>query len=207
MSLIIPFSEACERNKDPILETIQPLLEQSATVLEIGSGTGQHAGYFARNCPNLSWQPSDQAQYLEGLTAQFSNLNVANIEPPIELDVIRQPWIKGDKNFDLIYTANTLHIMSWPVVEAFFNGLATVTSGHSSLIIYGPFKFNGAFTSQSNAAFDQSLRSRGVGSGIRDFEEVNKLANQAGFELIANHDLPANNQCLVWQQTISNQTT
>ena len=199
MSLVIPFSEACERNKDIILETISPFLQQASTVLEIGSGTAQHAVYFARNTPHLSWQTSDQGQYLEGISAQLQNAEVANVMAPLQLDVRQTLWCEKHKKFDLIYSANTLHIMSWDEVCSLFSGLAAVSQAGAYLIFYGPFKYRGEFTSESNKQFDQILRARGVGSAIRDFEDVNQLAQNGGFELLLDQAMPANNQCIIWQ--------
>ncbi len=200
MSLVIPYSAACDRNKDVILEVIQPHIKNSQTVLEIGSGTAQHAIYFAQNAPHLIWQTSDQKEYLDGIRAQLQNANIDNVRRPYELDVNQTQWIKNQQRFDLIYTANTFHIMRWSDVCAFFNGLANVVNENAVLIVYGPFKYNGEFTSASNQAFDQSLRLRECGSAIRDFEAVDELAKQQGFELIKDHSMPANNQCLIWQK-------
>ena len=199
MSLVIPFSEACERNKDIILETISPFLQRVSTVLEIGSGTAQHALYFARNTPHLSWQTSDQAQYLEGINAQLQNAEVANVMAPLQLDVRQTLWCEKPQKFDLIYSANTLHIMSWDEVCALFTGLAAISQPQTYLIFYGPFKYRGEFTSESNKQFDQILRARGVGSAIRDFEQVNQQAREAGFDLVLDQAMPANNQCIIWQ--------
>lgn len=199
MSLVIPFSDACERNKDVILETISPFLQESHTVLEIGSGTAQHAVYFARNSPHLSWQTSDQAQYLAGISAQLQIAEVANVMAPLQLDVRQTVWCEKQQKFDLVYSANTLHIMSWNVVSSLFTGLAAVSQPQAYLIFYGPFKYQGEFTSESNQQFDQILRARGEGSAIRDFEEVNQLAHDAGYRLVLDQVMPANNQCIIWQ--------
>ncbi|MEM7359982.1 MAG: DUF938 domain-containing protein [Pseudomonadota bacterium] len=201
-SLNIPFSQACERNKDAILDVIRPHLVEAKTVLEVGSGTGQHAVYFARNLPHLSWQTSDQKIYLEGVAAQLANCfaeDQNNALSPIELDVLQDRWLKEESAFDAVYTANTLHIMDWETVQAFFRGLPQVTRKGSKLIIYGPFKYQGEFTSASNGVFDQSLRVRGVGSAIRDFGEVDKLAQEQGFAMLDDVSMPANNQCIIWQ--------
>jgi len=201
MSLTIPFSQACERNKDVILSVIKHYLADGDSVLEVGSGTGQHALYFASALPNLSWQMSDQFEYLDGLEAQLLNTPTANVIAPIELDVTRSNWNTGGVIFDAIYTANTFHIMSWEVVQAFFDGLRQVSDNGSVLIVYGPFKYAGEFTSASNEVFDASLRARGVGSSIRDFEAVDRLALEQGFELIEDRSMPANNQCIIWRKT------
>ena len=196
----LPFSQACERNKDIIFDTIKAHLDTATKVLEIGSGTAQHAMHFAQSCPHLSWQTSDQSFYLDGIRAQLSNNNIVNVLPPLELDVNQSAWVSDSTVYDIVYTANTLHIMRWGDVQAFFAGLGQVTKSGSLLIVYGPFKYAGEFTSHSNGGFDQSLRAGGQGSAIRDFEAVNQLAIANGFRLLMDVSMPANNQCLVWQQ-------
>ncbi len=194
---MLPFSDACERNKGPILEVLRAALRESTRVIEIGSGTGQHAVHFARHLPHLSWQPTDRAEYLQDLAARIAAEGPPNLASPVELDVLQEPWpaVRGDG----VFSANTLHIMSWPAVEAFFSGLPRVLEVGGVLATYGPFKYGGRFTTESNAAFDAMLRERDPQSGLRDFEAVNALAEAAGLKLEADHDLPANNQLLVWR--------
>ncbi|NND80951.1 MAG: DUF938 domain-containing protein [Gammaproteobacteria bacterium] len=201
VSLTIPFSAACERNKDPILDVLQPHFEGLTRVLEIGSGTAQHAVYFARACPHLRWQTSDQAEHIQGIEAQLSNAAVSNVLPPLTLNVSQADWVGDTTPYDAVYTANTLHIMDQQHVEAFFAGLPKVTAENGFLFVYGPFKYGGEFTTPSNAAFDQTLRARGVGSALRDFDWVDGLAREQGFALLADHAMPANNQCVIWQRT------
>ena len=199
----LPYSAACERNQTPILQVISPYLKNARTVLEVGSGTAQHAVFFAQANPQLVWQTADQQHYLDGIHARLATANLENVLLPIELDVNRSDWNTVKQKFDLIYTANTLHIMSAQEVQAFFKGLPEISDSQSLLIIYGPFKYGGQFTSEGNQAFDQSLRSRDVGSCIKDFEEIESLAKQQGFELVLDQAMPANNQCLVWQRSIN----
>ena len=196
----IPYSEACERNKAPILEVLSQYFDRAESVLEVGSGTAQHAIWFAAAKPHLRWQTSDQQSYIEGIEAQLALANLSNVVSPILLDVNQDVWAENRTLYDLVYTANTLHIMSETDVEAFFAGLNQVMGDQASLVVYGPFKYAGGFTSESNQAFDLSLRSRGVGSGIRDFEWVNRLAEQQGLCLVEDHKMPANNQCLIWSR-------
>jgi len=202
----IPFSEACERNKAVILATIKPVLESISTVLEIGSGTAQHAVHFTSAHPKLTWQTSDQKSYLSGINAALDHAFTStpslaeSIKQPVELNVNQEKWLSDSQQFDAIYTANTFHIMSQADVEQFFAGLHQVTRDKTYLIVYGPFKYAGEFTSESNGRFDQVLRERGVGSGIRDFEVVNALAKAQGFKLVSDTAMPANNQCLIWQR-------
>jgi cyclopropane fatty-acyl-phospholipid synthase-like methyltransferase len=196
MSLL---SEACERNKDPILQVLRGAFAASRSVLEIGSGTGQHAVYFASHLPKLSWQPSDTGDYLPELRARIAAEHPINIKPPIELDVRRHPWpVAG---IDSVFSANTLHIMGWEAVQEFFHGVGAVLGPGGILSVYGPFRYAGRYTSESNAAFDQFLQARDAASGIRDFEAVEALAAGEGLELQADHDMPAHNRTLVWRAT------
>lgn len=202
-----PESPACERNKQPILDVIAAAFASARCVLEIGSGTGQHAVFFAAALPHLVWQASDRAEWLPGLRARIAREGAGRLPPPIELDVMADPWpLPADDALppvDAVFTANTLHIMSWPAVEAFFRGVGQVLAAGNAarrrmLAIYGPFRYRGAFTTPSNAAFDTTLRQRDPASAIRDFEKVNALAAAQGLVLQADHAMPANNQLLVW---------
>lgn len=194
----LPFSDACERNKGPILEVLRTAFAGCTRVVEIGSGTGQHAVHFACHLPHLSWQPTDRVDYLAGLAARFAAEGPPNLASPVELDVLQLPWpaVRGDA----VFSANTLHIMSWPAVKALFAGLPRMLETGGVLAIYGPFKYGGRFTTESNAAFDAMLRERDPQSGLRDFEAVNALAEGVGLKLSADHAMPANNQLLVWEK-------
>ncbi len=194
---MLPFSEACERNKGPILEVLRSAFAGCTSVVEIGSGTGQHAVHFARHLPHLQWQPTDRAEYLPDLAVRIAEEGPPNLSSPVELDVLAEPWpaVRGDA----VFSANTLHIMSWVGVEAFFSRLPRVLERGGVLAIYGPFKYGGRFTTESNAAFDAMLRERDPQSGLRDFEAVDALAEAAGLKLETDHAMPANNQLLVWR--------
>jgi SAM-dependent methyltransferase len=198
----LPFSEACERNKGPILEVLRRWLgESSGLVVEIGSGTGQHAVHFARHLQQLSWQPTETPENLTGLNARVGVEGPCNLLPPLELDVVQHDWPCDADGADAVFTANTLHIMSWPEVQALFRGVGRVLRDEGLLIVYGPFRYGGQYTSYSNASFDEALRSRDPASGIRDFEAVDALAVQQGLSLVADEAMPANNQTLVWRKT------
>jgi len=201
---MLAFSEACERNKQPILGMLRDELAESDRVLEIGSGTGQHAVHFARHMRHLEWQPTDRADYLPDLGARIAEEGTPNLLAPLELDVLQTQW--PAVTADAVYSANTLHIMSWPEVEAFFSGVGQVLAVGGVLVVYGPFRYAGRFTSESNAAFDISLRERDPASGIRDIEAVNRLAETQGLALTADHAMPANNQLLVWARHASQAT-
>ncbi|MCS6946818.1 MAG: class I SAM-dependent methyltransferase [Steroidobacteraceae bacterium] len=194
----LPFSAASERNKGPILAVLQREFAAARTVLEIGSGTGQHAVHFARGMPWLQWQPTDVAMQLPDLQARLTAEAPANVRAARALDVDVDDWPEGP--FDAVFSANTLHILSWPQVERFWSGIERALGRPGVVAVYGPFKYGGAFTTPSNAAFDASLRARDPASGVRDFERVDALARAAGLELTADHALPANNQLLVWRR-------
>lgn len=192
-------SEACERNKEPIRKILAQALVHTRKVLEIGSGTGQHAVHFAAHFPRLVWQPSDTGEYLTGLRERIRHEGPANLLAPLELDVRALPW-KVD-TVDALFTANTLHIMSWPTVRDLFRATGPALTTPAVLCIYGPFRYNGEYTSPSNAEFDRFLQARDPESGIRNFEDVNSLASEQGFTLMADHAMPANNQLLIWQKS------
>jgi hypothetical protein len=194
---MLPHSDACDRNKGPILEVLRREFADCTHVLEIGSGTGQHAVHFATEMPDIVWQPSEVAEAMPALRKRIFNEGPSNLRAPVVIDVAQTPW--DVRKVDGIFTANTLHIMHWPCVEAFFAGLPAVAKPGAVLAVYGPFRYAGEYTSGSNASFDGMLQARDSGSGIRDFETVDALARAAGFTLVADHHMPANNQTLVWK--------
>ncbi len=202
---IAPLSEACERNKGPILGVLRASLAGSCRVLEIGSGTGQHALHFSAHLPHLTWQPTDTAEYLPLLRRRLQLGRPDNLLEALELDVRARGWPGGP--YDAVFTANTLHIMDWDAVQDLFRGIGTVLGAAAArnpgrpgvLCVYGPFRYGGRYTSESNVAFDGFLRDRDPRSGIRDFDAVDALARSQGLYLQADHALPANNQLLVWQ--------
>lgn len=200
MTDILPFSAACERNKDVILDVLSPYFNKLKMILEIGTGTAQHALHFARSHPGLHWQTSDQEIYLEGIHTQLKYANIANVATPLTIDVNQSVWDPVGRCYDGLYTANTLHIMSSEDVNAFFAGVSAAINSRGYLFIYGPFKYNGQFTSESNYTFDESLRSRNCGSAIRDIEKIQELADLSGFGLLDDHSMPANNQLLIFQK-------
>jgi hypothetical protein len=193
-----PFSQACENNKGPILEVLSRHLGSVDEVLEIGSGTGQHAVFFARHLPHLTWRTSDQRIHHEGIRAWIEDDGPPNILPPVELDVTIRPW-PLDKA-EAVFSANTAHIMSWPMVECFVAGVGEVLAEGSPFLLYGPFSYDGVHTSESNARFDLSLKARDPEMGVRDFRDVDALAAAAGMELVEDNSMPANNRLLVWRR-------
>lgn len=198
---VLTSSEACERNKGPILGVLARELAASRAVLEVGSGTGQHAVHFAHHLPHLTWQPSEVADQQSGLAERIRRDAAANLRAPIVLDVRSLPWPAPPAGaaFDAVFSANTLHIMAWDGVEDFFRGAGGALAAGGVLCVYGPFRYGGGYTSDSNADFDAWLRARDPLSGIRDFEALDELARAQGLMLMADYAMPANNQTLVWR--------
>lgn len=196
MTADLPFSQACENNKAPILSVLSRVFGDCQTVLEVGSGSGQHATFFARCLPQLRWLPTDIADNLPVLVPRCANYPGDNLAPATVLDVRQRPWAVPP--VDGVFTANTLHIMSMEVVCDFFSGLASVLTADARLAIYGPFNYAGRYTSASNAQFDQWLAARDPQSAIRDFEAVDALARDIGLRLLEDNEMPANNRLLVW---------
>jgi SAM-dependent methyltransferase len=191
------FSEACERNKEPILAVLHKVFSDTNSVLEIGSGTGQHAVFFAEHLPHLVWQTSDMLHNHPSILAWQLEKNLPNVLPPIELDV-KGVW--PARSFDAVFTANTCHIMAWDEVKAMFKGIGGLLKYGGLLCIYGPFNYGGEYTSASNAHFDAYLKRQAPHMGIRDQEEVNGLGIERGLELLEEHVMPANNRLLVWRK-------
>ena len=199
----LPNAPSCERNRDPILAVLRRHFADRRDVLEIGSGTGQHAVYFAQAMPWLRWQCSDRADNLPGIRQWLEHASLPNTPAPVELDVASGPWPRSNADggrFDAVFSANTLHIMGWSQVEAFFDGLDGVLAGDATLAVYGPFNYGGAYTSDSNREFDGWLKARDAQSAIRDFEAVDALARRIGLRLVDDIAMPANNRNLVWRR-------
>lgn len=194
-----PYSESCDQNQEPILRVIQPLLADRGGVLEIGSGTGQHAVFFARQMPHLIWHTGDRAENHPGIRLWLDEANLSNLRPPLQLVVARNPW--PEIEVEAVFSANTAHIMGWPDVQAMFRGVGRMLPTGGLFLLYGPFNYGGAYTSDSNARFDQWLKGRDPDSGIRDFEALDQLAREAGMRLQDDYEMPANNRILCWLRT------
>lgn len=193
-----PFSQACENNKGPILEKILAIFQPGDTVLEVGSGTAQHILHFATNMPEVTWQPTELGENMPTLLAGLEGEERDNIQlPPLVLEACEE-W--PDIEVEGIFGANCLHIMSQKSVECFFEGVGRHLKPGGNLCVYGPFRYKGEFTTDSNAEFDQWLKARNPVSGIRDFEMVDELAGNIGLTLVADHSLPANNQLIHWRR-------
>lgn len=194
-----PFSQACENNKRPILAVLTDAFSETDKVLEIGSGSGQHAVFFAKSLTHLTWQTSDLAENHAGINLWLDEQGRDNIKRPISVD-LEQNWAQEDLNLQIdgLYSANTLHIISWPLVVNLFAGIAKNLPSNARVCLYGPFKYQGEFTSDSNADFDKWLKDKDSNSGIRDFEAIVALADSAALSLIKDHPMPANNRLLVF---------
>jgi SAM-dependent methyltransferase len=189
-------SEACERNKEPILAVLRQAFARARCVLEVGSGTGQHARHFAAHLPHLRWQPSEVPQLLPPLSAYLATPPLPNLAAPLALDVRAEPW--PALAADALFSANTLHIMDYAAVQAFFRGAGVLLAGGGVLCVYGPFRYDGAYTSDSNAQFDAFLKARDPASGLRDVSDLRALAARHGLHLDEDHAMPANNRTLVF---------
>ncbi|MEN8800824.1 MAG: DUF938 domain-containing protein [Thiogranum sp.] len=190
------FSESCEQNRAPILEVLHLELAGKSRLLEIGSGTGQHAVYFAPEFPALIWQTSDVVESHAGIRAWLNDSDAANALPPLVLDVCKDVW--PTTGYDAVFSANTAHIMCWSEVECLFTGVGQVLETGGVFCLYGPFNYGGRYTSESNARFDQWLKQRDPLSGVRDFEALQTLAGKTGLLLKEDYEMPANNRTLVW---------
>jgi len=196
--IVKPFSDACEENKRPILAVIQDYFAGHEHILEIGSGSGQHAVFFAEHLPKLTWHCSDVSTYHDGIRAWLADYPDQNIKGPYELDVRQQDWPM--QQVDGIFSANTTHIMSWQNVKQLFAGAGRILTNQAYFCLYGPFNYRGNYTSDSNANFDRFLKQRDPESGLRDFDELQILANEAGLSLVNDHEMPVNNRILVWRK-------
>jgi cyclopropane fatty-acyl-phospholipid synthase-like methyltransferase len=190
-------SPSAERNKAPLLEVLRRVLPSAGTLLEVGSGTGQHASYFAEHLPGLIFQPSDlDSENITSIRAWARDAALANLRPPIELDVTAEDW--GVGRVDAIFSANMIHIAPWACARGLFAGVARHLADAGVFVLYGPFRIDGRHTAASNAAFDADLRARDPSFGVRDLEAVQDLARAGALRLVERIEMPANNQCLVF---------
>ena len=193
-----PSAPACDENREPILKILQQVFVEPGRVLEIGSGTGQHAAWFPAYLPHLQWQPTEVEENLPGIRAWLAEAELDNVSAPMVLDVSRQPW--PVEKADYVFSANTVHIMSWPMVEAFFEGLGQVLLPGGDFCLYGPFMFDGRHTAESNAQFDISLKERDPLRGVRDAADLDRLALAAGMQRLNDFPMPVNNRILHWRR-------
>lgn len=195
-----PYAESCEQNRNPILAVLREVFADRREVLEIASGTGQHAVHFGAALPHLTWHTSELADNHAGIQAWLDEARLANVRPPLALDVNAVDWpIAG---VDAIFNANTAHIVAWPAVQSMFAGIGRVLAAGGLLCLYGPFNYGGTYTSDSNARFDIWLKNRDPASGIRDFEAVDRLAEAQGLRLVQDIEMPVNNRSLIWRRAV-----
>ncbi len=194
--MIKPYSAACDNNRQPILEIIEVLFANCKEILEIGSGTGQHAVYFAEKLSHLIWHSSDMQENHAGIELWLNEAHLPNTPPPLILDVTRPHW--PELKVDAVFCANTIHIIGWDSVKAMIAGAGKLLPDNGLLVLYGPFNYNNAYTSESNARFDIWLKQRDPESGIRNFEDVEKLANAADLYIQQDYAMPANNRLICW---------
>ena len=195
-----PYSEACDENKVPILAVIGSLFKDAGTLLEVGTGTGQHAAFFAAALPRLTWQTSDIPAHLPGIRLWLDEAGLPNLPPPLALDVTAD-WPAGP--FDGVFSANTAHIMGEPEVAAMFRGVGRVLTPGGRFALYGPFSVGGRHRSGSNARFDAWLRERDPRMGVRDLDHLRRLGEESGLELVDDVPMPVNNQTLIWEKVAS----
>ena len=194
-----PFSQACENNKHAISLTLKSYVELGGSLLEIGSGTGQHGCHMSSVYPNLRWQTSDQADYLAGINAWVCEANRDNFLAPIQLDINTASW--AGEPMDFVYASNVVHIMSLAEVDKLFSFIPSALKSGGLFFLYGPFNYEGMFTSESNAQFNDWLKAQAPHRAIRDFETINALAQENGLQLVNDHEMPANNRLLVWKKS------
>ncbi len=189
-----PYSESCDQNKSSILSIIEPIFSNCHEILEIGSGTGQHAVCFAGKMSHLHWRCSDCEPYIAGINQWINESEVTNVVAPISLDVSKSEWPVG--HVDAIFTANSIHIMHDQDVVNLLKGAGALLSKGGHLEIYGPFNYDGLLTSASNKSFEQWLKDRDPLSGIKDFEVIVELASNNGLIFYEDYEMPANNRIL-----------
>ncbi|PYG02901.1 uncharacterized protein DUF938 [Thioalkalivibrio sp. ALE21] len=193
-----PYAPAAEQNREPILGILEQWFIRPGALLELGAGTGQHAAFMAPRLGHLQWLPTDVAEHLPGIEAWRREAAAPNLQPPRALDVAADPWPDGP--FRYVYSANTVHILHWPGVEALFSGVAGVLEPDGLFALYGPFAHDGEHTAESNARFDRSLRQQDPGMGVRDRADLDALASACGLTREAVVDMPVNNQILIWRR-------
>ncbi len=194
------YSPAYERNREPIAAVLDQLVFDGASVLEVGSGSGQHAVDFARRFATAGWQPTDRPGGLDSIRSWRDDAALANLAPPLALDLTQsQSWPAGP--FDLVVAINVIHIAPWPATAQLFRLAAQVCEVGGRIFLYGPFRYRDRPFEPSNAAFDAQLRSNGSESGIRCYQDVDECARQAGFEAQGDQTMPANNRALWWRKS------
>lgn len=194
----LPVAPACLRNQQPIAELLQQEIADHSVVLELGSGTGQHAWYITEQIPTLIWQPSDLSESIPAINAWRAKSSQDNFLPPLVLDITQDLW--PVKQVDAVFSANLVHYVGWPKVRAMMSGIARVLRDQGLALFYGPFNYDGQFTSDGNESLDACLRDRDPESGIKDFEQIVLAARKEKLRLVKDIEMPANNRMLFFQK-------
>ena len=194
----LPDAPATLRNSDAILSVLRHELAECRELLEIGSGTGQHAVHFSARLRDIHWQTSDLPENHDGIRAHIANSGLSNVKAPLTLDV--RSASLGSPSYDVVFTANTMHIMSFAAIEQMIPFVVACLYDGGLFIAYGPFRQGGRFNTQSNADFDASLRARDPDMGIRELEKIDGLAEHCGMRRVRTYAMPANNLLLIWQK-------
>lgn len=192
-------SPSCERNKEPILAVLREILSVPGLVLEIGSGSGQHAIHFARGLPHVEWQPTDVTGNIPSISAWRDEAGLANVRAPLVLDIFSDRWPVAAAQ--AVVCINTIHIVSWEGVEKLFAGAGRLLSPGGVMYVYGPYRYADRSLETSNEEFDRWLKARDSASGVRSFEDVNRLAEQSGLTLAGDRAMPANNRSIWWTRS------
>lgn len=196
--MVKPFSAACENNREAIGSVLKKLLFKAKSVFEIGSGTGQHAVWFAENLPHLQWYTSDKRDNHTGINQWLEESGLENVQPPITLDVAKDIW--PTITVDAVFSSNTAHIMAWPDVQCMFRGASALLAADGLFFLYGPMQYGGVITPQSNRDFNDHLKKTNPAQGIREFDDLDQLAKSQNMYLLEDNAMPANNQLLVWKK-------
>ncbi len=191
-----PYAQACDKNGPPILDVLRQKLPSHGRVLEIASGTGQHAVFFGKALPNIEWQPSDLKEMHPSIGQWLDDAGLANVLPPLSLDVIAEAW--PEQNYDAVFSANSAHIMPAEAVEKMFAGVARLLKDEGQFLLYGPFMYGGEHSSESNEYFDRWLKSSDPQRGLRDVDWLREIATKFNLRLLEDVEMPANNRILVW---------
>ena len=194
----LPVSQPCLRNQEAIAEVLEQELSGLSLVLEIGSGTGQHAAFMTQRMPELAWQPSDLLDAIPGINAWRQESARDNFLPPLVLDVTQDLW--PVKQVDAVFSSNVLHFVGWHKVRAMFAGIGRVLKENGLAIFYGPFNYHGEYTSSGNRSLDEWLKERDPESGIKDFEQIVLAGRKEKLRLLKDIAMPANNRILVMQK-------
>ena len=192
-------AESTIRNRTPILEILKKEIEGSKKLLEIGSGTGQHAVYFSKKLPQILWQTSDRSMNHESIIYWIKRYNLKNLLPPLDIEIGLNEKNINDI-FDCVFSSNTSHIMSLENVKKLFALVGKILNKNGKFFLYGPFKINLEFTTKSNEDFHEKLKAENKLMGLRDIEELDNFATENNMQNHALYEMPANNYLSIWKK-------